>query len=82
VRRVGGLKSTLFSGEGLVCDFEGPGTVRVQSRSIDALLSWLDGHLSHSSASSVDLGGSGHDTGRSGGFVSSGSSGPGFRVKF
>jgi len=81
VRRVGGLKSTLFSGEGLVCDFEGPGTVWVQSRSIDALLSWLDSHLSRG-YTSTDIGGSGHDTGRSGGFVSSGSSGPGFRVKF
>mgnify|MGYP000047143936 CR=1 FL=1 len=41
VRRVGGLKSTLFSGEGLVCDFEGPGTVWLQSRSQDAFVSWL-----------------------------------------
>jgi uncharacterized protein (TIGR00266 family) len=41
VRRVGGLRSTLFSGEGLVCDFEGPGRVWIQSRSPDAFLSWL-----------------------------------------
>ncbi len=41
VRQVGGLKSTLFSGEGLVCDFEGPGTVYLQSRSQDAFVSWL-----------------------------------------
>ena len=41
VRRVGGLKSTLFSGEGLVCEFEGPGRVWLQSRSQDAFLSWL-----------------------------------------
>ena len=41
VRRVGGLKSTLFSGEGLVCAFEGPGRVWLQSRSQDAFLSWL-----------------------------------------
>ncbi|MFB6353857.1 MAG: TIGR00266 family protein [Halobacteriales archaeon] len=41
VRRVGGLKSTLFSGEGLVCDFEGPGRVWLQSRSQDAFLAWL-----------------------------------------
>ncbi len=41
VRRVGGLKSTLFSGEGLVCEFEGPGKVWLQSRSQDAFLSWL-----------------------------------------
>jgi uncharacterized protein (TIGR00266 family) len=41
VRRVGGLKSTLFSGEGLVCEFTGPGTVWLQTRSEDAFLSWL-----------------------------------------
>ena len=41
VRRVGGMKSTLFSGEGLVCDFEGPGTLWLQTRSQDALLAWL-----------------------------------------
>ncbi|MFB6075047.1 MAG: TIGR00266 family protein [Haloarculaceae archaeon] len=41
VTRVGGLKSTLFSGEGLVCEFTGPGTVWTQSRSADALLAWL-----------------------------------------
>jgi len=41
VDRVGGLKSTLFSGEGLVCTFTGPGTVWLQTRSEDALLSWL-----------------------------------------
>ncbi|UTF52921.1 TIGR00266 family protein [Natronosalvus rutilus] len=41
VDRVGGLKSTLFSGEGLVCTFEGPGTLWLQSRSQDAFLSWL-----------------------------------------
>ncbi|NHN42104.1 TIGR00266 family protein [Halorubellus sp. JP-L1] len=45
VRKVGGLKSTLFSGEGLVCDMEGPGTVWVQSRSPDAFVSWLVPHL-------------------------------------
>jgi uncharacterized protein (TIGR00266 family) len=41
VRRVGGLKSTLFSGEGLVCAFSGEGTVWTQSRSPDAFLAWL-----------------------------------------
>ncbi|ELZ87526.1 hypothetical protein C453_04209 [Haloferax elongans ATCC BAA-1513] len=41
VERVGGLKSTLFSGEGLVCTFTGPGSVWLQSRSMDAFLSWL-----------------------------------------
>jgi uncharacterized protein (TIGR00266 family) len=35
VRKVGGLKSTLFSGEGLVVDLTGPGRVLLQSRSTD-----------------------------------------------
>lgn len=41
VRKVGGLKSTLFSGEGLVVDLTGPGRVLLQTRSTDAFLSWL-----------------------------------------
>jgi uncharacterized protein (TIGR00266 family) len=41
VRRVGGMKSTLFSGEGLVVDLSGPGRVLMQTRSSDAFLSWL-----------------------------------------
>jgi uncharacterized protein (TIGR00266 family) len=41
VRAVGGLKSTLFSGEGLVVDLTGPGRVLMQTRSSDAFLSWL-----------------------------------------
>ena len=41
VTRVGGLKSTLFSGEGLVCELTGPGKIYLQSRSDDAFLTWL-----------------------------------------
>ena len=41
VTRVGGLKSTLFSGEGLVVEMTGPGRVYIQTRSSDAFLSWL-----------------------------------------
>jgi uncharacterized protein (TIGR00266 family) len=41
VRTVGGIRSTLFSGEGLVVDLTGPGRVYMQTRSEDALLSWL-----------------------------------------
>ncbi len=41
VRRVGGLKSTLFSGEGLVVELTGPGRAWLQTRSQDAFLSWL-----------------------------------------
>ena len=41
VRTVGGLKSTLFSGEGLVVDLTGPGKILIQTRSEDAFLTWL-----------------------------------------
>jgi uncharacterized protein (TIGR00266 family) len=41
VRSIGGMKSTLFSGEGLVVDLTGPGRVLMQTRSDDAFLSWL-----------------------------------------
>lgn len=41
VRAVGGMKSTLFSGEGLVVDLTGPGRVLLQTRSSDAFLAWL-----------------------------------------
>lgn len=41
VRRVGGLKSTIFGGEGLVVDLTGPGRVLLQTRSTDAFISWL-----------------------------------------
>lgn len=45
VRRVGGLKSTFFSGEGLVVELTGPGKITIQSRSTDAFLAWLIPHL-------------------------------------
>ncbi|WP_336360748.1 TIGR00266 family protein [Haladaptatus sp. ZSTT2] len=41
VNKVGGLKSTLLSGEGLVVTFTGPGRIWMQTRSEDAFLSWL-----------------------------------------
>lgn len=41
VRSVGGAKSFLFSGEGLVCEFEGRGTVYIQSRNLKALVGWV-----------------------------------------
>lgn len=41
VDRVDGMKSTLFGDAGIVCTFEGPGTVWTQTRSHDAFLSWL-----------------------------------------
>lgn len=45
VRRVGGLKSTLFSGEGLVIEFAGRGKVWVQSRTVNGLAGWVTGYL-------------------------------------
>lgn len=45
VKRIGGLKSTLFSGEGLVCELTGPGKIMIQTRSEEALLAWLIPHL-------------------------------------
>ena len=41
VRRVGGWKSTILSGEGFVVDLTGPGRLLMQSRSEEALLGWL-----------------------------------------
>lgn len=47
VRRIGGMKSTLFSGEGLVVDLTGPGRVLAQTRSTDQFLNWLLPKLPH-----------------------------------
>lgn len=41
VRKVGGWKSTMLSGEGLVVDLTGPGVVYTQTRSPEAFLGWL-----------------------------------------
>jgi len=49
VRRVGGWKSTILSGEGLVCELTGPGRVLIQSRSEGAFLGWLVPKLPKSS---------------------------------
>lgn len=38
---IGGLKSTLFSGEGLVVELTGPGKVYIQTRSPKALIDWI-----------------------------------------
>lgn len=45
VRRVGGLKSTIFSGEGLVVELTGPGRLLIQTRSEESFLNWLIPHL-------------------------------------
>ncbi len=40
-RLVGGIKSTLLSGEGLVVEMSGPGRVYIQTRSPAALIGWI-----------------------------------------
>jgi len=54
VRPIGGIKSTLFSGEGLVVDLTGPGRVLLQTRSAQAFISWLIPKLPKSSGGSGD----------------------------
>lgn len=41
VKFFGGIKSTLFGGEGLVCTFKGPGRVYVQTRNYPAFVEWI-----------------------------------------
>lgn len=41
VRTIGGLKQTLFSGEGLVVDLTGPGTIYMQTRNFGAFVNYL-----------------------------------------
>ncbi len=45
VKRVGGWKSTILSGEGLVCELTGPGRILMQSRSEEALIGWISSHM-------------------------------------
>jgi len=40
-KTVGGMKSTLFSGEGLVVELTGPGNIYIQTRSPQALINWI-----------------------------------------
>ncbi|RPJ27798.1 MAG: TIGR00266 family protein [Chloroflexi bacterium] len=40
-KTVGGIKSTLFSGEGLVVELTGPGVIYMQTRSPKALIDWI-----------------------------------------
>ncbi len=52
VRKVGGWKSTLLSGEGFVVDLTGPGRVYLQTRSQEAFLGWLIPKLPRDTSSS------------------------------
>lgn len=40
-KKVGGLKATLFSGEGFVANFSGKGKLYIQSRTINSLVNWV-----------------------------------------
>ncbi|MBN1231471.1 MAG: TIGR00266 family protein [Anaerolineales bacterium] len=40
-KTVGGLKSTIFSGEGLVVELQGPGDIYIQTRSPNAFIQWI-----------------------------------------
>jgi len=51
VRAIGGIKSTLLGGEGLVVDLTGPGRVLLQTRSVGAFLGWLAPKLPKQSSS-------------------------------
>jgi len=44
-RSVGGLKSSILGGEGLVFEFTGPGTVWYQTRDLDAFISVIEPRL-------------------------------------
>jgi uncharacterized protein (TIGR00266 family) len=54
VRSIGGVKSTMFSGEGLVVELTGPGRVLLQSRSTDQFLAWLIPQLPFERQGQVD----------------------------
>jgi len=41
VKRVGGLKTTLLSGKGLVAEFRGEGRLWIQTRSISDFVGWF-----------------------------------------
>lgn len=42
IRKIGGMKSLFLSGEGLVCEFTGRGTLWIQTRNAGSLASFLD----------------------------------------
>jgi len=52
VRTIGGVKATVFGGEGLVVDLHGPGKVLLQTRSEGSFLAWLLPKLPKPSSSS------------------------------
>jgi uncharacterized protein (TIGR00266 family) len=51
IKKVGGWKSTLLSGEGLVVELEGPGEFFMQTRNPPWLISWINAHIPHDHSS-------------------------------
>ena len=45
IASVGGLKSLVLSGEGLVAEFTGHGTLVMQTRSIPGFVGWITGKM-------------------------------------
>ena len=45
VKKVGGLKATILSGEGLVAEFSGSGKVWIQTRSVSDYIGWISSLL-------------------------------------
>ena len=45
IKGAGGLKSTLMSGEGLVCEFNGTGKLFIQSRNLGGMIGWITPRL-------------------------------------
>ena len=48
ITKLGGIKSTVLSGEGIVMEFTGPCTLYVQGNSVDNLLEYVTEHVSKS----------------------------------
>ncbi len=57
IKRVGGWKSTVMSGEGVICQLTGPGKVIMQSRNPQEFAQWLQRLMPSSSSSSSGGGG-------------------------
>ncbi len=47
IKKAGGWKSALLSGEGLVLEFSGKGTLWLQTRNLSSLIGWLTPQLPH-----------------------------------
>lgn len=50
IKRVGGWKSTILSGEGVVCQMTGPGKVIIQSRNPQEFANWMYRLMPHPSS--------------------------------